>query len=156
YALSREMLKSRTTREISGAVAQHLAQVAHGDAIILLGSEPELMFLEATSNPNWHFNETDRAVAQWTSRNAKPAGKGTQTLPSAKAIFFPLIGSRGVIGVVGIRPSEESSVLESAGQHFVESVIGQGAMAIERAMLAEEARSAEIDAEREGLMSVLL
>ncbi|HEX5036644.1 MAG TPA: sensor histidine kinase KdpD [bacterium] len=156
YALSREMLKSRTTREISAAVAQHLAQVAHGDAIILLGSEPELMFLEATSNPNWHFDETDRAVAHWASKNAKSAGKGTQTLPMAKAIFFPLIGSRGVIGVAGIRPSEDTAFLESAGQHFVESVIGQGALAIERAMLAEEARSAEVEAEREGLMSALL
>jgi two-component system sensor histidine kinase KdpD len=157
YALSREMLKSRNTREISAAVARHLSEVAHGDAIILLGSEPELMFLEASSNPEWHFDPTDRAVAEWVCKNGKLAGLGTQTLPSAKAVFFPLVASRGVIGVVGIRPQEGSTTLEeTTGQHFVENVIGQGALAIERAMLAEEAQTAEIDAEREGLMSSLL
>ncbi len=156
YALSREMLKSRNTREISSTVAHHLAEVAHGDIIILLGSEPELMFLEAASNPQWHFDDTDRAVAQWVCKNGKSAGLGTQTLPLAKAIFFPLIGSRGIIGVVGIRPGPDSNVAESAGQHFVENVVGQGGLAIERAMLAEEARTAEMDAEREGLISSLL
>jgi two-component system, OmpR family, sensor histidine kinase KdpD len=157
YGLSREMLKNRNTREICNTVARHLAQVSHADVILLLGSEPELMFLEASSNPEWHFNETDRAVAQWVCKNAKPAGLGTQTLPSAKALFFPLVASRGTIGVVGLRPQEEeASFLETTRQHFVENVIGQGALAIERAMLAEEAQSAEIEAEREGLISSLL
>src|SRR5262249_7721554 len=79
-------------------------------------------------------------------------------LPSAKALFFPLVASRGVIGVVGIRPLKEEEVafLETTRQHFVESVIGQGALAIERAMLAEEAQYAELDAEREELRSSLL
>jgi len=156
YALSREMLKNRTTREISGTVARHLSQVAHSDAIILLGTEPELMFLEVASNPDWTFDETDRAVAQWVCKNGKPAGLGTQTLPSAKALFYPLVASRGVIGVVGLRPQTPGDLRETTRQHFVESVIGQGAMAIERAMLAEEAQAAELDAEREGLMSTLL
>ncbi len=156
YALSREMLKSRTTREISENATRHLSQVVQGDVVILLGTEPGLMFLEATSNPNWNFKNTDWAVAQWVCKNEKIAGFGTQTLPSAKAIFFPLIANRGVIGTIGIRPQRETLAYESTDQHFIESVIGQAALAIERAMLSEEAKAAEIEAEREGLMSTLL
>jgi len=156
YALSREMLANTNTGEISTTMANHLSQVVHGDVIVLLGLEPELMFLEATSNHQWHFDETDKAVAQWVHKNSKIAGFGTQTLPLAKAIFFPLVASRGIIGVLGIRPHEKVSSFQSTDQHFVESVIRQGALAIERAMLAEEASTAEMETERERLISSLL
>lgn len=156
YALNREILKSRTTGEVCTETARHLSQVVQGDVMILLGSEPYLMFLEATTNPEWHFDDTDRAVSQWVCKNAKVAGFGTQTLPLSKTVFFPLPASRGVIGVVGIRPRTDSPLAESSSQNFVEAVIGQAALAIERAMLTEETKALEVDAEREGLISSLL
>ncbi len=163
YALSREILKDPKFREIPHAVVRHLSRSVSADVVMLLGTEPDLLFLEAHSNPQWHFTPSDQAVAQWVVKNAKMAGLGTGTLSSAKAIFFPVVATRGVVGVVGLRPlrtGEETEAgepgFDSGEVNFIESVLSQAALSIERAMLAEEAVAAEKEAEREGLMTTLL
>lgn len=160
YALSREMLKDPLFREIPHAVVRHLSQSISADVVMFLGTEPELLFLEASSNPAWHFTSSDQAVAQWVFKNAKVAGLGTSTLPSAKALFFPLIASRGVLGVVGLKPfrkvEDHEPAFESSEEHFIESVLNQAALSIEKAMLSEEAHETEKEVERERLTSTLL
>lgn len=160
YSLSREMTTGShtsdiVTRDIVKNVIHKLSDVIDADVVVFLGADPELMFLEATTNLHWKFSPTDHAVSQWVCKNGKVAGLGTQTLPSAKTTFFPLIASRGILGVVGLHPHTNPE-LSLSNFHFVESVIGQLSLTLERAMLSEEALEAEKEAEREGFMSTLL
>ncbi|QQR81931.1 MAG: DUF4118 domain-containing protein [Deltaproteobacteria bacterium] len=160
YSLSREMTTGShtsdiVTRDIVKNVIHKLSDVIDADVVVFLGADPELMFLEATTNLHWKFSPIDQAVSQWVCKNGKVAGLGTQTLPSAKTTFFPLIASRGILGVVGLHPHTNPE-LSLSNFHFVESVIGQLSLTLERAMLSEEALEAEKEAEREGFMSTLL
>jgi two-component system sensor histidine kinase KdpD len=99
---------------------------------------------------------SELAVAQWVYEHRQPAGAGTATLPGARALYLPLIGSRGAVGVLGVS-AEDQGALESPEQlHQLEAFGNQTAVAVERAKLAEEARLAEVRAETERLRNSLL
>jgi two-component system sensor histidine kinase KdpD len=95
-------------------------------------------------------------VAQWVYEHQQMAGLGTATLPSAEALYLPLLASRGVIGVLGIRPAQPRRLLAPEQVYLLETFASQTALAIERAALAEEAQRAQLQIETERLRSSLL
>jgi two-component system sensor histidine kinase KdpD len=84
------------------------------------------------------------------------AGLGTTTLPSAGALYLPLLSSRGVVGVLGIVPAQSQRLLAPEQLHLLETFASQAALALERAQLAEEAQQAQVQIEAERLRSALL
>jgi two-component system sensor histidine kinase KdpD len=99
---------------------------------------------------------TELAVAQWVYEHREMAGRGTTTLPGAKALYFPLVGSRGAVGVMGVRPPDSQSFEAPEQLHLLETFASQTALALERAILAEEAQLAQLRVEAERLRSSLL
>ena len=79
------------------------------------------------------------------------AGLGTETLPSAKSTYLPLIGARGTVGVLGLEPAEPGELFDPSRRHLLELFANQLALALERAALTEEAHRARLDAEAERL-----
>lgn len=45
-------------------------------------------------NVDFFFDRNERAVAEWCAKNGKSAGRGTDTLREAKAIYFPVKAAR--------------------------------------------------------------
>lgn len=45
-------------------------------------------------NVDFFFDQNERAVAEWCAKNGKSAGRGTDTLREAKAIYFPVKAAR--------------------------------------------------------------
>jgi two-component system sensor histidine kinase KdpD len=84
------------------------------------------------------------------------AGLGTATLPSAEALYLPLVASRGAVGVLGVRPAQPRRLLAPEQLHLLETFVSQTALALERAILAEEAQQAQVQVESERLRSSLL
>jgi two-component system sensor histidine kinase KdpD len=82
-------------------------------------------------------------VAQWVYEHQQMAGLGTATLPSTEALYVPLIASRGVVGVLGVRPAWSRRLLALEQVHLLETFASQTALAIERATLAEETQNAK-------------
>ena len=58
-------------------------------------------------------DDKDLGVAEWVWLHQKPAGAGTDTLPSARALFVPLKGSRGRVGVLALYPSAQARLRRS-------------------------------------------
>src|SRR5256886_5281981 len=98
----------------------------------------------------------DLAVAQWVQAHGEPAGLGTDTLPSAESVYLPLKGSQTVLGVLAVLPANVRRVLLPEQFHLLETFAGQIAIALERALLAEQAQRAQVDAETEGPRNALL
>jgi two-component system sensor histidine kinase KdpD len=84
------------------------------------------------------------------------AGLGTATLPGARALYLPLIASRGALGVLGIEPSHARAFAAPEPLHLLEALADQTALALERAKLVDEARQAQVQVETERLRSTLL
>ncbi len=86
----------------------------------------------------------------------EPAGRATETLPSARFHFRPIQGAKGSIGVLGIDPGDGDEVLSDAVLATVQSFVEQAAVAIERIALVDQAAKAETAAEGERLRAALL
>src|SRR6185369_15944789 len=128
YALSRDLATTRDVEGLLETAVKHIADVFPGEL----------------------------AVAHWVYQHGQLAGLGTATLPGARAVYLPLVGSRGAIGVLGLSPTD-AHALESPEQlHQLETFANQMALAIERARASEDARRAEVRAEAERLRNSLL
>jgi two-component system sensor histidine kinase KdpD len=102
------------------------------------------------------MDTSELAVGQWVHEHGQVAGQGTDTLPGASGLYLPLTGSRGTVGVLGLRPRDPRPLQAPEQLHQLEAFASQTALAIERARLAEEAERAQVRAETERLRNSLL
>ncbi len=95
-------------------------------------------------------------VPQWVFEHEAMAGQGTQTLPGADALYLPLVGSRGAVGVLGVQSKDGDTSRRPEQISLLETLAGLIALALERAELAEQAEHARIQIETERLRNSLL
>ncbi len=96
------------------------------------------------------------AVAQWVFDHGQTAGRGTDTLPSAKALYVPLQTPGGTVGVLAVRHSDADRLLLPEFRQILENYSTQVALAIERDRLTLESDNARLQAEAERIRSTLL
>jgi two-component system sensor histidine kinase KdpD len=77
-------------------------------------------------------------------------------VPSNRAVDLPLVGQRGSLGVMRIRPRNRDVLSAPESRRQLETFVNQTALAVERARLADEAQDARVRAETERLRSSLL
>jgi two-component system sensor histidine kinase KdpD len=155
YTLSRDLSGLRDAREVAAAGARHVRQVLGGDAVVFL---PANDGLEPVGDGAMEFaaSRNERAVAQWALEHGHPAGAGTDTLPAAEALYEPLAGSRGPLGVLAVEVKASSRPLNPEQRELVSALARQIAAPLERAVLAAEAERSRVAAESEKLRNTLL
>jgi two-component system, OmpR family, sensor histidine kinase KdpD len=89
----------------------------------------------------------------WVLANRQIAGRHTDTLPSASALYLPLPGEPGVLGLTPRDPDRQFTGAERLVFETVASLI---AGALQRARQATEAETARVETENEKLRNVLL
>jgi len=154
YAMSRELARTRGVRDLLQVAVRHITAVFRVEAVVLLpGADGRLEPGDPSASA---LDSSETAVAQWVFEHAQVAGQGTDTLPGAAAIYVPLLGSRGPVGVLGVRADDLRPLYAPERLHQLETFAGQTALAIERARLAEDAERARVRAETERLRNSLL
>ncbi len=101
-------------------------------------------------------SERDASIGQWVWQHQKEAGLGTNTLPSSQVLYVPLLASRGIVGVLGLRPSSPERFESIEQRRQLDAFTAQLALAMERAVLAEQTESARREVEAEQLRNSLL
>lgn len=94
----------------------------------------------------------DLAVATWTIKNGKPAGKYTETLSLANATFYPLVSPGGITGVINVNSTEEPSLEKEI---LLNTVANQVALALDRDILSEDSRKNFLIKESEKLYNLI-
>jgi two-component system sensor histidine kinase KdpD len=74
----------------------------------------------------------EMAVASWVLINKQSAGRGTSTLPQARAYYLPMLSGDETIGVAGFdfKGNEQSMTTEKRA--VLKTIVRLGAMALER------------------------
>jgi len=156
YAMTRELAATRGQEPMARAAVRHVSEVFESQAVVLFpDAAGRIRHPRGTSTPG-SLRGADLAVAQWVQDHGEPAGLGTDTLPAAEAVYLPLKGSQTVLGVLAVLPANVRRVLLPEQFHLLETFAGQIAIALERALLAEQAQRAQVNAETEGLRNALL
>jgi two-component system sensor histidine kinase KdpD len=156
YAMSRDLATNRGVDTLANLAARHLRDVFDSQiAVYLVGPDGRLR-LHMSEQFFFEFDPKDTGVADWVFEHGQRAGVGTDTLPGAGALYLPLIGSRGTIGVVAVRPSSPGGGLDLEQLHLLEALTSQMALALERAQLSEATQRARVEAETERMRSAIL
>ena len=152
YSLSRALSVSKTRNEIANAGASQIQQVFGAQTTVLMPVPPGK--LVATSDGAFCFDidEKERGVAQWVWEHGRPAGAGTDTLPAARALYLPIEGSVGRLGVLGFLPKEGAP----KSDELLEAFVSQLGAALERVKLSVEAQDAKLRVETEQLKNSVL
>lgn len=87
------------------------------------------------------LSNKERAVAIWALENKKIAGRGTETLSASQAIYLPIIGRSGILGVVGIMLDRKAEGLRTDQMTLVDALINQIASGVERETYHEQVKS---------------
>jgi two-component system, OmpR family, sensor histidine kinase KdpD len=156
YAMSRELASTRGVQALLAVAVRHITEVFNARLVVLLPDASRRLGGEEVPGGQFPMDSSELAVSQWVYEHGKVAGQGTDTLPGAAGLYLPLVGSRGTVGVLGLRPNDARSLQAPERLHQLEAFASQTALAIERARLTEEAEQAQVHAETERLRNSLL
>jgi two-component system sensor histidine kinase KdpD len=144
------------------AIAEEASRIAGQPACVLLllpplpGETTPEPVVRASVPVEAEPDDASMAAARWAAANRRPAGRGTDTLPSAAWQFRPMRTARGLAGLVGLRPPDGGGMLETEADRALDALVDQAAVALERAELMEERARGEARAETEALRTALL
>lgn len=156
YAMSRDLATHRGTAMLVQVAVNHLREVFDGQVAIFIADAEKKVRLQRSEQLYFEIDPKEAGVAQWVFDHNERAGLGTDTLPGASALYLPLVGSTGPIGVVAVRPKDTALLLDPEQLHLLESLVNQVALAIERTRLSEEAQQAHVRVETERMRNAIL
>ena len=156
YALSKDLATSRNLAEISKIAVRHIQEEFGGTSVLLFPVDDDRLDYPQDPAIEESLHAADLGVAQWVFDHARIAGQGTDTLPGASAVYFPLSGFRGVIGVLALRAANLRRVFLPEQRRLLDTFLSQIAQAIERVHFAEEAQQTQLRMESETLRNSLL
>lgn len=154
YAFTRQLGTARDRAEIVALAAARFRDVL--DARIAVFVPDETGALVVVGTPDFEIDDRERSVAAWSFGHGLAAGRGTDTLPGARATYLPLAGSQDGGGVLGVARRESPLLADPEQKHLVEMFASQLAAALERAFLAERAQRAQVETEAERMRNALL
>jgi two-component system sensor histidine kinase KdpD len=156
YALSRDLATERGLDNLARVALKHVREIFGGEAAAFIQHANGNLELHRDPYTTFDLDPKDAGVVQWVFEHSERAGVGTHTLPGANGLFLPLIGEKGPIGVLIVRPAQEGRLLDPNQMHLLELLSHQMALAITRALLAAEAQQAHVLAESERMRNAIL
>lgn len=156
YALSRELATHRGVATLTQLAVKHVREVFDSQAAIFVADLNKRLVLQRGEQLFFEFDPKESGVAQWVFEHGERAGLGSDTLPGASALYLPLVGSKGSIGVLAVRPTLATRFVDLEQLHLLEVLTNQIALALERARLAEEAQQAHVSVETERMRNAIL
>lgn len=154
YALTKELSSVRSLEGMASVSLGHLETAFDKEAIIFLRIHGELQVFPVDMS----FDEKEESVVNWILENGTIAGRSTDTMPSAKAIYVPLMSENETFGAIGIFPDSdhenyEFTIAEISRLETFASLI---ATAIQRVWRANDAERVKLASENEKLRNILL
>lgn len=155
FGFSRKLAAIASADDLLWAAAYQIASMLKLRVVVLMPQDGSLQVV-AGYPPEDRIEEAERAAAQWSWANDRPAGRGADTLPGGKWLFLPWRTASGQIGVVGIDRDQPGPLLSPDDQRLLDSLMDQAAVAIERVRLAKDVDEVRVVAETERLRAALL
>ena len=154
YRLGTALAESVTAEAIQERVETFIRQTLGLPALVLLADRKGQV--QARSLPGLPLQPDELAVAQWALENAVPAGRGTRTLPGARGLFLPLVGTEAPVGVLALFQEPQAGPGGPDPKGLPLALAAQISLALERARLAEDRAEARLRADHERLRSTPL
>jgi len=156
YRLSKELADARAARDIIEIGIRHVQAGFGGHSTLLFPDRLGQLTYPVEPPLEISFRGADLAVAQCVLNKEPMAGLESETVRDEPAIYLPINGSTGPIGVLVLEPVDMPMVFQPEQQQFLDSLVGQVVHALEKINLADQAREATFKMQAETLRNSLL
>ena len=133
YGLSQDLAVAADADSIIAAVTRHIREIFQWESVILLPDEDHLTVHPPESGLT--LNADDIAVATWAFQHGAVAGYDTDTLHGSRLRYIPLQSSAGVLGIMGVKPTDPDGVITHEQERILTAFANQMALALERVNL---------------------
>ncbi len=150
YSLTRELSAVRGLEAMAAVARRQMSEAFAAEIVLIVPEGLGLRFFPEDS-PARELKE--ESVVRWAMENGQVAGFGTDTMPSARGLYLPLIAEQEQFGILGVIPQ---SAFASEQEGRLEAFASLIASAFQRARRADQAESAKVEAEGQKLRNTLL
>ncbi|MGE5239015.1 MAG: DUF4118 domain-containing protein [Chloroflexota bacterium] len=156
YHLSRELAQVRDFKRLGAVAIRHIGDLVSRQAAILVPDERGGFVVTAAGSGMPVLDEKQKLAARQVFDESKRGGADLPLVTEAGGLYVPLVAATRTIGVVVVLPDSPATPFHQEQVDLLQGLTNQVAMALERAMLADEAQGAQLKAEKEVLRSALL
>jgi two-component system sensor histidine kinase KdpD len=146
YALAKDLATAIDIDSIVLAVSRHIDEIFQWKSVFFLPHGDKLVM--HTASLGLVLDADEMAVATWAYRHRAVAGYDTDTLPGSRLRYIPIQSSRGVLGVMGVKPADSTGVITPEQARILLAFANQTALALERLELARTVAEQREPAER--------
>lgn len=136
YALSRKLNATTGKNKLARVVSHHISEIFESAATVWLPNQQGQVKL--ISHPSLNAEVKEESVAQWCFLHKQVAGSATNTMPSARGYYLPLLNDDKIFGVLGVIPKDPQRTFTVEENLLLESLAFQTASALERIQSAQE------------------
>ncbi len=156
YSMSKELSNTQSEEEVVNIAVKHLYSEFTSLNVILFPNGFGHIIYPKQHGDKVSLRGADLSVAQWVFDHNEIAGQGTNTLPGAEAVYFPIYNEDKVLGVLALLPVNLRRIFLPEQQKLLDTFLGQIGQAVARIRFSEQARSTQMQMEAERLRNSLL
>jgi two-component system sensor histidine kinase KdpD len=156
YRLSKELAEARLESEIIEIGVRHLHAEFGLQNTFLFPNRKELVEYPDAPPLEISLQGADLQVARWVFQHGRMAGQGTDNFSDQTAVYMPLNGSTGIIGVLVLAGDSLRQIFLPEQWQLLNTFINQILHTLERARLAEQAKDVTLKMQAETLRNSLL
>jgi two-component system sensor histidine kinase KdpD len=135
YALSQDLATTVDTGSIIAVVGKHIGEIFGWESTFLLPDETRTVV--HPSGFGITLDADDIAVATWAYKHRAVAGYDTDTLHGSRLRYIPVQTSRGILGIMGVKPAEVDGIITPEQARILTAFANQAALALERVNLSK-------------------
>jgi two-component system sensor histidine kinase KdpD len=155
HALSHELADARGLDAIAASAARHVEGALGGRVAVLFPQEGGgLMTSPGVPGPG--LDEKEQEAARRAFDHGTPVTRHSAPLKGTEVLYLPLRTAARALGVLAFHPAADEPGTTPGRRHMLDALAQQVAGAMERALLAEEAKQTELRARTEELRNSLL
>ena len=155
YLLTRELAQATDFADLLAIIVREVGKAAQGEVALSLPEENQEGSLTPYFASTWLMSEKEQSVAAWAFRRHQPAGRGTDTLPSAEGIHLPLLAGDRVVGMLSLHLREGGGIATDR-RDLLDAFVRQIALVVDRQRLRDAEQHAKMVEESERLSKTLL
>jgi two-component system sensor histidine kinase KdpD len=154
--LTRELAGARGADRLLGIATAQIARLyGLAAAAFLLDDSGQVVKRTGSEEALRDLPDAD-AACRWVVANMHPAGAGTSILPDSHALWVPMSGLGGPLGVLGVRPPKGQKGFPPERINMIETLARQVGLMLEVERLESARVSARMEIEAERLKTSLL
>lgn len=150
YHIGKKLLGVKSGAYLAEVSAEEIAKQFHADVLVQFFDPSGNSLYRHVQGTDVFVDKKEQIACIETYQSGNPCGRGTQLFSETKAYYTPIISQNGVLGVIGIfLPG--SLALTNVQREFLDAIIPQIAVVLERERLYEKQQETQMEVQRERL-----